>query len=335
MSSNFPVSVIVCTKNRAHLLDRLFSSIEKQVYPKDLLEVLIVDNGSTDRTAAVVGHIASASPFTVRYLKVEGSITDARNEGAKNATHSHVVYTDDDCTFEPTWLGELMDTFELDSNIVAVGGQVKLAVREETPAWFGPELSPWLASTEGFDITQPRILAKNERIVEGNMAVERSALLSCGGFLGMERFGAKRMAASEIHPLIRQLWAKGGKIAFSPRAVVYHHVEKREKKWMIQRAYWQGVADVLLEAVLSFKGKGFSVVAASVKDLSAALVLLFMAGARTIGRSEAKAMHDFTRAARRFGLVAARLRLAGDWSAIHAFKAHGRDDVDVICQKES
>lgn len=88
-------SIIVPVHNEAGMVARCLESLTQQDYPADHYEVIVVDDGSTDHTAEVVGR------FPVRLIRLEsneGRIV-ARNTGARAATHDKLLLTDSRVTF--------------------------------------------------------------------------------------------------------------------------------------------------------------------------------------------------------------------------------------------
>lgn len=92
------VSVVIPTFNRAELVKRALQSVLGQTYGN--LEVLIVDDASTDNTAEVVGVIADPR---IRYLRQQknGGAATSRNIGVQSANGEFVAYLDSDDTWEP------------------------------------------------------------------------------------------------------------------------------------------------------------------------------------------------------------------------------------------
>ena len=115
------ITVGIITRNRAADLEECLASLVRQVRPPD--EVLVVDNGSTDRTAEVVGSFRGRLPLTSRFLAQAG-IPAARNMVLENARHEVVAFTDDDCVLEPGWLQAVERGFLRADNVGMVGGWV-------------------------------------------------------------------------------------------------------------------------------------------------------------------------------------------------------------------
>jgi len=105
------VSVIVPTYNRAHLIGRTLDSILKQAYTN--LELIIVDDGSTDATESVVAAFSAASHFPVRYHKKNnGGCSSARNLGVSLATGGALAFLDSDDEWHPDAIGNLVRVLE-------------------------------------------------------------------------------------------------------------------------------------------------------------------------------------------------------------------------------
>lgn len=314
-----PISVIVCTHNRANMLPNVIDQLRAQDYPRDAFEIIVVDNGSTDHTPQVVERFVTKPGVPVRYIAENRlGITSARNRGAEEAHYPYLAYIDDDCSVEPDWLSQLVQGFDLHDDVVAVGGQVVVDWSQtERPAWLGPELEPWLAAYSNPG-TQPRLLGMKARIIECNMVLTRATWQSCGGFLGMEHFGSQHYAAGEVLYLLKQIERQGGKVGYVPRAVVHHHVGKRNRRWMVQRAYWQGVSDGILDHLV-YRRAWLSTISRIILDTAAMIVFIGYTSISYLKADQAKGMFHLVRAIRRLGLVLSQMRLVGDWPRVRSW----------------
>src|SRR5262245_38813990 len=107
------VSVIVPTWNRAPFLRQLLNALSFQVYPSDRLEVLVMDNSSTDNTEEVVSEAAARFEFSLRYCrKLNDGPAASRNRGAELATGEILAFTDSDCLPVPGWIASAVAHFE-------------------------------------------------------------------------------------------------------------------------------------------------------------------------------------------------------------------------------
>jgi glycosyltransferase involved in cell wall biosynthesis len=312
-----PTSVIICTRNRATLLPRVVRQLRAQDYPRDAFEIIIVDNASVDDTAKVVRQLSFEPGASVRYV-FEGrcGVTRARNLGAVEARYPYLAYIDDDCSVGPKWLAKLMSGFELHGRVVAVGGLVLLRWDKPRPSWLGPDLEPWFADTSRLGKIS-RLLDDGEYLVESNTAFEKKAWQAAGGFIGMEEFGSRNLAAGEVLYLLHELRKQGGKIAFVPEALMYHHISSTSRKRILLRGYWQGVSDAMLAYLFQRRSWVSSALHAGV-HFAAFVVLVGFALLSYARLDEAKAIFNLTRAFRRIGLMLSETHLVGDWNGIRA-----------------
>jgi glucosyl-dolichyl phosphate glucuronosyltransferase len=313
-----PISVIVCTHNRAELLFRVVSQLRAQDYPKEAFEIIVVDHRSTDGTPSIIEHLATMPGAPVRYVfEACSGVTFARNRGAEEARYAYLAYLDDDCSVGPDWLRQLASGFDLDKHVAAVSGRVQVQWNEQKPSWIGANLAGWFAAN-GYLGEQARLLNVGEHIVEGNMGLERRAWQSAGGFLGMEQFGSRGMAAGEVLYLLEQLYRQDYKVAFVPQALAVHRVGRRTRRWMLQRAYWQGVSDAILDYLLKWRPWASHMIQISL-DIGALFVLLGFAAGSFMMLSDSQGMFHLARAVRRLGLILGELHLVGDWQRVHAW----------------
>lgn len=95
------LSLIICTKNRASQLKRCLKELAATSRPPCEMEVVIVDNGSTDTTPDVIKEFATAVPYKVTRVTCEKpGLGRARNFGLAEAKGEWLLFTDDDCYVE-------------------------------------------------------------------------------------------------------------------------------------------------------------------------------------------------------------------------------------------
>lgn len=113
------VSVIIPTYNHQGLLRETLQSLAQQTYPRDRFEVIVVDDGSTDGTAAIA---AETFPFALRLVR-QSNQGDAmgRNVGAQHSDADILVFLDDDIVVEPDYLTYLVQTHDQHPNWIVAG----------------------------------------------------------------------------------------------------------------------------------------------------------------------------------------------------------------------
>lgn len=97
------VSVVIPTYNYAHYLPEAIDSIVSQTYKN--LEILVIDDGSTDNTKAVMEKYKQK----VRYLyKQNGGLSSARNYGLTKITGDYVLFVDADNKIRPSYIAKAL-----------------------------------------------------------------------------------------------------------------------------------------------------------------------------------------------------------------------------------
>ncbi|MEE8471432.1 MAG: glycosyltransferase family A protein [Dehalococcoidia bacterium] len=95
------VSAIICTHNRSDYLRQAIQSLADQTLPTEQYEVIVVDNGSTDNTRAVVEGFDHIANLRYVYEPILG-LSQARNTGWQNARGEYIAFMDDDAIGYPT-----------------------------------------------------------------------------------------------------------------------------------------------------------------------------------------------------------------------------------------
>src|SRR5215211_5213634 len=219
------VSVIVCSYNGERTLPDCLEGLLSLEYPS--FEVIVVDDGSTDSTAAI------AQEYGYRLITTKNlGLSNARNVGMTAATGEIVAYIDDDARPDPHWLTYLAATF-LSTEHAGVGGP-NLTHPDDGP------IAECIGQAPGNPIHVLISDAEAEHIPGCNMAFRKDCLEEVGGF--DPRF---HVAGDDVDVCWR-LQQRGWTLGFSPAAVVWHHRRNSIRAyWKQQHGY--GKAEALLE----------------------------------------------------------------------------------------
>jgi glycosyltransferase involved in cell wall biosynthesis len=154
------VSVVIPAHNAADRLPMALDSVFAQTYPPEKLEVIVVDDGSTDDTAAVARDHLGASPMESQVISVEnGGPSRARNIGWRQGSGEWVQFLDDDDVLAHTKIEQQMSVAPATPADVAVLYSDWKRVQAENPSREGDVQSPRirddhrladLISTDGF-----------------------------------------------------------------------------------------------------------------------------------------------------------------------------------------
>ncbi len=130
-----PLSVVVCTRNRAASLDRLLHSMRfTRLAEGAEWDVLVVDNGSADDTADVLARHRETLPLRVLQAATPG-LSHARNAALAELAGRHSVWTDDDVTVTPEWLSVYERAFRFWPERDFFGAPVLARFEGEPPAF--------------------------------------------------------------------------------------------------------------------------------------------------------------------------------------------------------
>jgi glucosyl-dolichyl phosphate glucuronosyltransferase len=229
------ISSIICTRNRATYLAQAIRSLaEQDITPRSDYEIIVVDNGSTDATRAVVTELVREIPC-LRYIhEPNEGLSAARNRGVKEALAPIVAFLDDDALAVKEWLGALLRAFSVEPQPVCVGGPVEPWWEVPKPRWFPDGLIGCHNRNHG-DVARWYNYPA-EQPVGCNMAFLKQRVQQVGGF------NALLQKYNDETELLSRLVEANGRMFYEPRARVRHLFAKERFHlgWQIKRHYQEG-----------------------------------------------------------------------------------------------
>ena len=128
------ISVIIPTLNRCQILAEALASVRTQSLPAHAYELIVVDNGSTDKTAQLVQELNRDGGKPIRYVhESRPGLHWARHAGPKRPRAKFTAYTDDDAVVTPVWLHGLKSAYRRIA-CRAAGGPIHVRWRSQPPA---------------------------------------------------------------------------------------------------------------------------------------------------------------------------------------------------------
>ena len=216
------ISVVVCTYNRADLVRQALQSLREQTADPATFEVIVVDNVSTDRTAAVVHALIERGWAQLSYVyEPEQGLSVARNTGMRRARGTYVAYIDDDARAAPDWI-ESVARCARERSPDGIGGPIMPYYVTERPDWF-------LDRYQVRPITgQSRYLVYGESFCGSNMAFRKKVLEDLNGFSARYGMRGDRLGWGEETDLCRRYFKYTARPTFycSQDAIVYHLVAR-------------------------------------------------------------------------------------------------------------
>jgi GT2 family glycosyltransferase len=204
-ASDNRVGVVVITRNR---VSELTTTLSKLADLPERPHVVVVDNGSSDDTVAMVERDHPGITL-VRLADNRGGA--ARNVGAARLTTPYLAFCDDDSWWDPGALAGGADLLERDPRIAAVCGRVLVGPQQR--------LDPTSAVMARSPL-EPRPGQPGPRLigfVAAATIIRRQLFLAKGGF--PEPYGV----GGEEEPLVLDLLADGWDVCYAPELVVHHH----------------------------------------------------------------------------------------------------------------
>jgi O-antigen biosynthesis protein len=198
-------SVVVAARNAEATIGDCVRSLLELRYPRQKLELVVVDNGSEDGT---VGTLEAQEGRIVLLHERKRGAAAARNKGLAAARGEIIAFTDADCTVDPGWLGHLVGPLR-DPGVGIAGGTIRAAPSANDVERFGEEIHDHRRTIE--DLRPPYAIGMN-------WASRHEVLRGLDGF----DEGLGRVEDVELSYRIVQ---GGYRLAFVPEAVVYHHNE--------------------------------------------------------------------------------------------------------------
>lgn len=243
------ISVIIPARNEEENIAACLDSISQQLYPKELFEVIVVDDHSTDKTAEIVSNYSAAN---VKLISLKDQITDQKLNSYKKkaietaisqATGELIVTTDADCVVPKHWLQTLAAFYE-EYEPAFIAAPVAIL-----PSPVGEGLGVrFIEFFQGLDfmtlqgITGASVYKKIHSMCNGaNLAYTKKAFEEVGGFTGIDD-----IASGDDMLLMHKIYTRWpDKVLFlrSSEAIVQTAPVNSIREFFNQRIRWASKAD--------------------------------------------------------------------------------------------
>jgi GT2 family glycosyltransferase len=247
--ANKPLSVILCTRNRAEEISDAVELLVAHGATAGGGEVIIVDNGSTDETAAIAAELAERHAGVRLIDEEQPGLSYARNAGAAAAINDLLCYLDDDARPGPGWRAHIAWALTR-PGVVAAGGPIcALWPPERDENWPASGLEQYLSVCERGDADT--VLVPPDVAYGANWAIRRSALLAAGGFHPDFGVAPDSSVGGEEVLIAWRLHRSGiGATLYTPLASVGHRIEPDRvcDRWIVERALRGGIEQARLDA---------------------------------------------------------------------------------------
>ncbi len=229
-------SIIIPSFNRADELNGLLNSLQVIDFPKDLYEVIVSDDGSTDDTEKLVNEKIKENNYRLKYISQQNKGPGAaRNAGMKKAQGNFFIFVDSDVTMPQSWLKNIDRALSAEQ-ADAFGGPD--TYRDDFPAL----LKAINYSMTSFITTGGLRGKKGKKLAKFyprsfNMGLSRALWQKIGGFGGLRH-------GQDIE-FSHRILKSGAKVVFVSDAPVYHKRRTNLRRFYRQVFNW-GVARINL-----------------------------------------------------------------------------------------
>ncbi len=231
------VSLVLAARNEETFLPAFFDSLFKLTYPRDKLEVFLVNDRSTDKTGTLFDDVASRYEF-VHAIHIDkhppflSGKENALHTALEKATGEFIFLTDGDCLLPPNWIQAMLAHFDADTGVVC--GQTFLTSRHHTHTiWEAVQALDWVylltAAAGAAGLNQPTSCIGN------NMALRKQVYFQVGGF---PHIG---FSVTEDYALIRRVCQRTDWDIHFPidaETTVVSYPEPTVKEFFRQRKRW-------------------------------------------------------------------------------------------------
>ena len=225
MSYPYKVSAVICSYNRARFIIDAVESLFQQDYEKKDMEVIVVDNNSTDGTLELLAQYQKEHPdYNFRFVtEPQQGVAFSRNRCAREAKGEIVAYLDDDSKAQPGWLQFITEFFDQHPDAYSVGGKITPYFLTGIPDWY----SKYFFGLVGrFDQGNEIKRLTGQRYPCGaNMAFRKIVFDEIGYFNTALGRSGKGLLANEEKDIYMRILAAGKKVYYLPQVEVLHAVE--------------------------------------------------------------------------------------------------------------
>lgn len=223
------LSVIICTYNRDKYIYNVLKSVADNDYPHSGYEIVLVNNNSTDNTAAECQRFQADYPdITFRYfVETQQGLSYARNCGIQQSKGDLLVYVDDDATVNKEYLQTYADFFAHHPDAAAAGGPILPVYETEEPAWMS-HYTRQLVTGKLYLGSSQRQFPRNAFPGGGNSCYRKSVFDTVGLFnVELGRKGNSLIGAEE-KDLFDKMTTNGMHFFYLPSAILYHIIPAKK-----------------------------------------------------------------------------------------------------------
>jgi glycosyltransferase involved in cell wall biosynthesis len=226
------VSIVIPTHNRAQTLDQCLNALAAQTYPAELVQIVVVADGCSDDTPAVVRRRPEGSILLIEQPP-SGPAT-ARNQGAARSTGELLIFLDDDMEASPGLVAAHVEAHKANALPSVVIGYCPARLHQQKGLYRTALLDWWELVFDTMELPARRF--RYSDMLGGNVSVPKALFHAVGGFNA-------DLWCHEDYELGLKLVDHGASFRFEPKAMTWHN-ERSDLRKAFRRKYDEGIADV-------------------------------------------------------------------------------------------
>lgn len=232
------LSIVVCTYNRDVYIENTLEHLIQQDIDKDLIEILIINNNSTDKTEHIcLDFIEQHLQEPIYYfLETQQGHSYSRNRGIMESRGELVAFIDDDAFVEKSFSQHIIYFFKENPQVKVIGGKIIPVYETKEPSWMSPFLLPLVSALDMGDEVKP--FTGRKFPIGANVTFRKNVFDRYGFFnvaLGRKGIG---LAGGDEKELVLRLKADTAPIYYVPSVVVRHIIPDKR----LSKAYIKGLA---------------------------------------------------------------------------------------------
>ncbi|MES1197710.1 MAG: glycosyltransferase [Chitinophagaceae bacterium] len=235
-TANIKISVVIAARNEEENIGKLLRALQEQTYPKDLFEVIVVDDNSEDKTASVVKEFPGVKLLQLKGDAINSYKKKAIETGIAAASGEWIVTTDADCMPAKEWL-QTIASFQKEKHSIFIAAPVSLISSNQGLLSIFQQLDFMVLQ----GITAASVYKNIHSMCNGaNLAYERKAFYEVNGFIGIDS-----VASGDDMLLMHKIWKKYPQQVHylrSKQAIVTSEIMKTWKDFFNQRIRWASKA---------------------------------------------------------------------------------------------
>lgn len=235
--------IVIATADNGEVLTRTLKTIEQDIIPNELEQIIISDNHPSASAKDAVSAFKGRLPISYHHHDVPTKCSSLNNSVNMLSDDVFVIFFDDDVRLEKGCLNAYVDTVKSAKSPIFIGGRCSVDYEQEPPEWLIPYLpssaTGWTLGNEVTPLSKPKALGYN-------WGARVKDIKRCGGFDENIGPGTSNPLGDEMY-MQQSLLDAGVSGLFVPKARVYHYVpeQKCSQDWALSRASLRGYSDGL------------------------------------------------------------------------------------------